>query len=73
VSPFTARAQIVLDEKVYGRFRDPTEEEMVVIDAYREKYKEVFGEYPAGTHWVDGVSALVSLLRPGGITSSSGV
>lgn len=67
---YTAHAQIVLTEQVYGQFREPTPSELVIIEQYREKYKRIFEVYPAGSHWVDGVGALVSLLRPGGITSA---
>ncbi|MEO7136610.1 MAG: hypothetical protein ABI037_02735 [Gemmatimonadales bacterium] len=56
-----------MSEQVYGRFRDPTPEELAVIEDYREKYRAIYGIYPAGSHWIDGVGALVSLLRPGGI------
>ena len=68
---YTAHAQIVVGESVYGRYRDPTPGELEVIESYRARYLSEFGVYPAGTHWVDGVDALVNLLRPGGITSSS--
>jgi hypothetical protein len=37
--PYCARAQVVLSEQLYGRFRDPTDAELVVIDEYREKYR----------------------------------
>jgi hypothetical protein len=61
----------VLTENVYGRFRDPSEKELVVIEAYRETYLQAFGVEPAGSHWVDGVGALVSLLRTEGIPDSA--
>jgi hypothetical protein len=38
-----------------------------VIEAYRATYLQAFGVEPAGTHWIDGVRSLVSLLREGGI------
>lgn len=64
---FTAYAQIATTETVYGRYREPTPEELKEIDAYRDAYLAAFGVYPAGTHWIDCVGALVNLLRPGGI------
>ena len=67
MSPFIARAQIVESENVYGQFRDPTAAELAVIDDYIEKYCRTFGVEPAGSHWIDGVGCLVSLLRKGGI------
>jgi hypothetical protein len=67
---FCAHAQMVLSEQVYGQFRNPTPEQLIVIEAYRERYRATFGEYPAGHHWIDGVKALVSLLRPDGIPDS---
>jgi hypothetical protein len=73
VTPYTAHAQIVEGESVYGRYRDPRIAEITLIEIYRERYRDAFEVYPAGTHWVDSVNALVNLLRPGGIpTSSSG-
>lgn len=69
MTPYTSRAQVVDgEEKVYGRYREPTPDELEHIDYYREKYLATFGVYPAGTHWIDEVRALVNLLRPGGIT-----
>lgn len=64
---FTAHAQVVDTEEVYGRYLEPTPGQLEIIEAYREKYRQAFEVYPAGSHWVDGVG-LVSLLRPGGIT-----
>lgn len=64
---YISRAQMCETDMVYGRFRDPTPEELVVIDEYREKYLAAFGVYPAGSHWVDGVHSLVNMVRPGGI------
>ncbi len=68
MSPFTAHAQIVSTENVYGAYQEPTSEELEKIEAYREQYRQAFGEYPAGSHWIDSIKQLVSLLRPGGIT-----
>jgi len=71
MTPYIGRAQIVVDdEKVYGRYRDPTPEELLLIDEYRERYQQAFGVEPAGSHWIDSVRALVSLLRAGGISIS---
>lgn len=64
---YCAHAQVVLSEQVYGQFRNPTPGELTIIEAYRERYRVTFGEYPAGHHWIDDVKALVSLLRPGGM------
>jgi hypothetical protein len=64
---YTPHAQVVEGEEVYGRYRDPSEKELVVIEAYRATYLQAFGVEPAGTHWIDGVRSLVSLLREGGI------
>lgn len=65
---YCAHAQIVEGENVYGRYRDPTDEELRWIEEYRRLYREQFGVDPAGTHWIDNVRSLVNLLRPGGIT-----
>jgi hypothetical protein len=65
--PYTAHAQVVEGEEVYGPYREPTAQELVVIEAYRATYLQAFGVEPAGTHWIDGVGSLVSLLREGGI------
>ena len=31
----------------------PTPEQLVVIEEYREKYLQAFGVYPAGSHYLD--------------------
>lgn len=69
MTPYTAHAQVVVGEEVYGRYREPTQAELEDIELYRRRYRSEFGVYPVGTHWIDAVKALVNLLRPGGITS----
>lgn len=64
---YTPHAQIAKTETFYGRLTQPTPKELVVIEAYRERYREAFAEYPAGTHWIDGLGELVVLRRPGGL------
>jgi hypothetical protein len=60
---YTSYAQIATSEEVYGRYREPTVEELEIIKAYREKYRQAFGVLPLGTHWLDEIGALVNLLR----------
>lgn len=68
MTAYTAHAQIVEEEHSYGSWKQPTEEQLKSIEAYREQYRQAFGVYPAGSHWIDDVRALVRLLRPGGIS-----
>lgn len=70
MSPYTPHAQIVETEEIHGTLRQPTPEELTVIEEYRNLYRERFDEYPAGTHWVDTLRTMVLLRRPGGLPGS---
>ena len=65
--PYTPHAQLIESEQWLGRRKEPTPEQLTVIEEYRGKYLRTFGPYPAGTHYIDGLDLFVSLLRPGGI------
>jgi hypothetical protein len=67
VSPYTPHAQIADSETMYGRLHQPTAEQLLRIEAYREAYEKVFGAEPAGTHWIDTLGELVMLRRHGGL------
>ena len=45
---YTPHARIVISEKVQGQSREPTTDELIVLDSYREVYRLTFGEWPAG-------------------------
>ena len=45
---YTPHAQLIENEEWFGRRKEPTPEQLVVIEAYREKYLQAFGAYPAG-------------------------
>jgi hypothetical protein len=68
---YTPHAQLIENEEWFGRWKEPTPEQLVVIEAYREKYLQAFGVYPAWTHYIDALDRFVSLLRPGGIPDST--
>jgi len=63
---YTPHAQIARTENIYGRLEQPKPPELEVIETYRETYRQAFGVYPAGTHYIDGLDLLVVLRRPGG-------
>lgn len=67
MSPYTAHAQIIDEEKVQGMAHQPTPDQLGKIEQYRETYKKAYGVYPAGSHWVDTVGKMVLLRRPGGL------
>jgi hypothetical protein len=69
--PYAPHAQLLEKEQWLGRRREPTPEQLAVIEAYGEKYREAFGEWPAGTHWVDALGLFVSFLRPGGLPDAA--
>jgi len=68
---YTPHAQIAKTENFYGQLHQPTQGQLIVIDAYRERCREAFGEWPAGTHWIDELKELVVLRRPGGLPGST--
>jgi hypothetical protein len=67
VSPYTAHAQIIDEERVEGQCHQPSPDELALIEEYRETYLKAYGLYPAGSHWVEAVGKMVLLRRPGGI------
>lgn len=67
MTPYTSQAQVIEDEQVAGHYREPAPEELEKIEAYREQYRQAFGNYPVGSHWIDSVRLYVSLVRPGGV------
>ena len=67
---YTPHAQLITDEQWLGRRSQPTPEQLVVVEDYREKYLQAFGVYPAGSHYLDALDAFVALLRPGGLPTA---
>jgi hypothetical protein len=62
---YTPHARIVVKEKVEGYSREPTPEELEKLEHYREEYRRVFGDYPAGTHWIEQLRKFALLRRAG--------
>ena len=62
---YTPHARIVISEKVQGQSREPTTDELIVLDSYREVYRLTFGEWPAGTHFVDALKTFAIFRRAG--------
>jgi hypothetical protein len=65
VTPYTPHARIVVSEKVEGRSREPTPEELEKLEDYRRRYNNEFGEWPAGTHFVDTLQKFALFRRDG--------
>jgi hypothetical protein len=61
----TPHARIVVDERVEGRSREPNPDELKALEEYRQKYRQTFGEYPAGTIWVDALQKFAIFRRSG--------
>lgn len=55
------RAPVIADEKVTRRRRQPTPDQLRVIEAYRDSYGTAFGVEPAGLHWLERLQAFVLL------------
>lgn len=65
MTPYTPHARIVEDEQIVGSSREPDADERFALEAYREKYREAFGEWPAGVHYVDTLKKLALFRRAG--------
>lgn len=65
MTPYTAHARIVVEEKVEGRSREPSPAELVSLEYYRRKYEEAFGYLPGGTHWIEPLQKFAILRRAG--------
>lgn len=65
MTPYTPHARIVVEERVEGHSREPDPGELRALEEYREKYRQTFGEWPAGTHWVDTLQKFAIFRRSG--------
>jgi hypothetical protein len=65
VTPYTPHARIVVEERVEGRSREPAPEELELLEDYRQSYNAAFGNYPAGTHFVDTLQKFAIFRRSG--------
>jgi hypothetical protein len=62
---YTPHARIVVKERVEGLSREPNPGELQALEEYREKYLQSFGEWPAGTHFVDTLQKFALFRREG--------
>lgn len=65
MTPYTPHARIVVTETVEGRSREPAPAELEKLEEYRQTYYNAFGEYPAGTHFVDTLQKFAIFRRSG--------